>query len=55
MFADAEPAVSKGTAITTITAPAIIITTMTTAMATIIITTVTFTLGKGLRVSKCPV
>lgn len=55
MFADAEPAVSKGTAITTITARAIIITTMTTAMdTTTIITTVTSTLGKALRASKCP-
>ena len=55
MFADAEPTVSKGTAITTITAPAIIITTMTTAMdTTIIITTVTSTLAKAPLVSKCP-
>lgn len=54
MFADAEPAVSKDTAITTITARAII-TTITTAMdTTIIITTVTSTLGKALRASKCP-
>ena len=55
MFADAEPAVSKGTAITTITARAIIITTMTMVMdTTIIITTVTSTLVRVPQASKCP-
>lgn len=57
MFADAEPAVSKGTAITTITARAIIITIMTMVTATTTgITTITMgtsTLVRAPLVSKC--
>ena len=55
MFADAEPVVSKGTAITTITARAIIITSMVTATTTGIttITMGTSTLVRAPLVSKC--